>query len=83
MAKGEAEIMNSRIVVDPEVQHGKPVIMGTRVPGVRILGGLAGGMSESQIAEEYGVSLEDVRAALAYASGLIEAEEYHPLRKAS
>ena len=74
--------MNSRIVIDPEIQHGKPVIKGTRVPVVRILGGLAGGMSESEVAKEYEVSLEDVRAALAFAGELIEAEEYHPLRKA-
>ena len=74
--------MNSRIVVDPDIQHGKPVIKGTRVPVVRILGGLAGGMSEAQVAEEYGVSPDDVRAALAFAGELIEAEEYHPLRKA-
>jgi len=75
--------MNSRIIIDPEIQHGKPVIKGTRVPVVRILGGLAGGIPEFQVAEEYGVSLEDVRAALAFAGELIEAEEYHPLRKAS
>ncbi len=75
--------MNSRVVIDPDIQHGKPVIKGTRLPIVRILGGLAGGMSESKVAEEYGITLEDVRAALAYAGELIEAEEFHPLRKAS
>ncbi len=31
--------MNSRIIIDPEIQHGKPVIKGTRVPVVHILGG--------------------------------------------
>jgi uncharacterized protein (DUF433 family) len=31
--------MNERIVIDPEIQHGKPVIRGTRVPVARILGG--------------------------------------------
>jgi uncharacterized protein (DUF433 family) len=34
--------MNDRIVIDPAIQHEKPVICGTRVPVVRILGGLAG-----------------------------------------
>ena len=24
--------MNNRIVIDPAIQHGKPVIRGTRVP---------------------------------------------------
>lgn len=35
-------LMNDRIVVDPAIQHGKPVIRGTRVPVARIVGGLAG-----------------------------------------
>jgi uncharacterized protein (DUF433 family) len=71
--------MNDRIVIDPAIQHGKPVIRGTRVPVVRILGGLAGGMDIEEVTQEYGVTEEDVRAALAYASEVIEQEEHHPL----
>jgi uncharacterized protein (DUF433 family) len=74
--------MNERIVIDPEVQHGKPVIKGTRVPVTRIIGGLAGGMTVAEVIEEYGVTEEDVRAALAFAGELVESEEFHPLRKA-
>ena len=59
--------MNSRIVIDPAIQHGKPIIYGTRVPIIRILGGLAGGMHIDDIVREYEVTEEDVRAALAYA----------------
>ena len=32
--------VNDRIVIDAQIQHGKPVIRGTRVPVVRIVGGL-------------------------------------------
>ena len=71
--------MNERIVIDPAVQHGKPVIRGTRVPVARIVGGLAGGMSFEQVREEYGVTEEDIRAALAFAGSLVEQEEFHPL----
>jgi uncharacterized protein (DUF433 family) len=71
--------MNNRIVIDPEIQHGKPVIRGTRVPVVRIIGGLAGGMSTEEIIQEYGVNDEDIKAALMFASDLIDQEEYHPL----
>ncbi|MGE0824169.1 MAG: DUF433 domain-containing protein [Candidatus Binatia bacterium] len=71
--------MNDRIVVDPAIQHGKPVIRGTRVPIVRILSGLAGGMSIEEISHEYGVTEADVRAALVYASEVIDQEEHHPL----
>jgi uncharacterized protein (DUF433 family) len=71
--------MNKRIVIDPEIQHGKPVIRGTRVPVTRIIGGLAGGMTKEEIMREYEVTEEDILAALSYASDLIEAEQYHPL----
>ena len=67
--------MNDRIIIDPEVQHGKPVIRGTRVPITRIVGGLAGGMTKEEIIREYGVTEEDIRAALAYTAELIDSEE--------
>ena len=71
--------MHERIVIDLHVQHGKPVIKGTRVPIVRILGGLSGGMSVESICREYGVTPDDVHAALQYATELINLEEVHPL----
>ncbi|MFI5395209.1 MAG: DUF433 domain-containing protein [Candidatus Binatia bacterium] len=71
--------MADRIVIDPRIQHGRPVIRGTRVPIVRLLGGLAGGMSVDEVCREYDVTQEDVRAALAYASQLVEEEEHHTL----
>ena len=71
--------MHERIVIDLHVQHGKPVIKGTRVPIVRILGGLSGGMSVEAICREYGITPDDVHAALQYATELINLEEVHPL----
>ena len=73
--------MDERIVIDPEIQHGKPVIRGTRVPVVRIIDGLAGGMTNAEIVREYDITEEDIRAALAYAGELVEREEFHPLPK--
>jgi uncharacterized protein (DUF433 family) len=58
--------MNKRIVIDPRIQHGKPVIRGTRVPVARIVDSLAGGMSLEEIAREYGLSDGDIRAALEF-----------------
>jgi uncharacterized protein (DUF433 family) len=60
--------MTDRVLIDPRIQHGKPLIRGTRVPIVRLIGGLAGGMSVDDVCREYDVTPEDVRAALAYAS---------------
>ncbi len=71
--------MHKRIVIDPNTQHGKPVIRGTRVPVARIVGGLAGGMTKEEIIREYEITEEDVRAALAFAAEIIEAETFHPL----
>ncbi len=71
--------MDDRIVIDPEIQHGKPVIRGTRVPVARIVGGLAGGMTEDELKQEYDITTADIRAALAYAAQLVENETFHPL----
>ena len=73
--------MNGRIVIDPAIQHGKPVIRGTRVPVARIVGGLAGGMTFEQVTAEYGITIEDVRAALQFAQELVEKEEFHPVAR--
>ncbi|MBM4277955.1 MAG: DUF433 domain-containing protein [Deltaproteobacteria bacterium] len=62
--------MEERIVIDPEIQHGKPVIRGTRVPVTRIVGGLAGGMTKEEIMREYTVTDENIEAALNYAAKL-------------
>jgi len=64
-----------RIVIDPEIRHGKPVIKGTRVPVDVILGSLAGGMSVEEVAKEYGISKEDVLAAIEYAAKIVAKEE--------
>jgi uncharacterized protein (DUF433 family) len=71
--------MHERIVVDPTIQHGKPVIRGTRVPVSRIVGGLAAGMTVEQIKREYEVTEEDVRAALEFAARLVDEEQHHAL----
>lgn len=71
--KGGAK-MEERIVIDPEIQHGKPVIRGTRVPVTRIVGGLAGGMTKEEIMREYAVTEEDIESALNYAAELIDSE---------
>ena len=71
--------MNDHIIIDPEIQHGKPTIRGTRVPVVRILDGLAGGMSITELVDAYAVTGADIRAALAFASELIDQEAHHAL----
>jgi uncharacterized protein (DUF433 family) len=64
-----------KIVIDPAVRHGKPIIKGTRVPLQIIIGSLAGGMEIEEIVKEYDLQKEDVLAALAYAAQVIAGEE--------
>lgn len=73
--------MNERIIIDPDIQHGKPVIRGTRVPVARIIGGLAGGMTKEEVKKEYEVSEVDILTALSYANELIEEDEFHTIPK--
>lgn len=71
--------MSSRIMIDPEIQHGKPVVAGTRVPVVRLLAEIAGGMSLQETANCYGVTVDDVKAAVEFATRLIEEESFYSL----
>jgi uncharacterized protein (DUF433 family) len=64
-----------RIVVDASIRLGKPVIEGTRVPVDILLVRLAQGMTFDEIAEEYGVTVDDIRAALSYAASVLAADE--------
>ena len=56
-----------RIVSDPNICHGQPVIRGLRYPVETILELLASGMSNSEILEDYAdLELDDLLAALEY-----------------
>ena len=68
-----------RIVLDPNICHGKPVIRGTRVPVTIVVGSLAGGMTFEEIQREYDLTTEDIRAALKFVGDLAEQESFHPL----
>jgi uncharacterized protein (DUF433 family) len=70
---------NNRIVLDPDVCHGKPIIRGTRLPVTVVVGSLAGGMTSEDVQREYDLSDEDIRAALKYVAELANQESFHPL----
>jgi len=63
-----------RVAVDPLIRFGKPVIQGTRVPVSVVVGAVASGDSWEEIAREYGINEEDIRAALSYAASRLEEE---------
>ena len=72
----------NRIVLDPAVSHGKPVIRGTRIPVTVVVGSLAGGMTFEEVQHEYDVTADDIRAALRFVGELAEQESFHPLPSA-
>ena len=78
-ARNLLSMIDDRIVVDPAICHGKPVIRGTRTPVAIVVGSLAGGMSFEDVQREYDLTMDDIRAALKFASDLVEQEQHHPL----
>lgn len=72
-------LIADRIEVDPQRCHGKPVIHGTRVLVRTVLGSLAAGDSSQRVAEAYGISVEDVQAAIAFANELVADWDHLPV----
>ena len=69
-----------RIVVDPKVLVGKPVIRGTRLSVEFILDLLANNWTIDAILDEYPqLEREDVIAALKYAAEMVKEEKVYPL----
>jgi uncharacterized protein (DUF433 family) len=69
-----------RIVIDPAILVGKPVIKGTRISVELILEWLAAGWSEAEILKSYPhLVSEDIKACLGYASELVSTERVYPL----
>ena len=70
-----ALMAQDRIVVDPKVMVGKPVVRGTRIPVELLLRKLSEGASVHNLLEAYpGLSTEDILAAIAYAADTLAAE---------
>ncbi len=69
-----------RIAVNNDVLTGKPVVKGTRLAVDFILDLLAQGWSEAEITANYpGLTEDDIRACLHYASTTLKAEKVYPL----
>lgn len=65
----------AKIIANPGILGGKPVIEGTRLSVEHILGLLANGMSNKEIIESYPIlSEESIQAALAYAARALSNE---------
>lgn len=56
------------VSMDPDARFGKPCLIGTRIDVATILRMLAAGESAETVIAEYEVTLDQIRAALAYAA---------------
>ncbi len=70
----------TRIIIDPKIMVGKPVIKGTRLTVQHILGLLAQGMTTEDIMQEYkNLTKEDILACLTFARNTLENTTFAPL----
>lgn len=73
------EAMQERIVIDPNICHGKPCIRGTRIMVANILNLMAHGATADEVLAGYPqLTQDDIWAALEYAEALVNDEEVLP-----
>jgi uncharacterized protein (DUF433 family) len=69
-----------RIVLNPKVMGGKPVIKGTRLTVEYILNLLAHGATPEEILKEYeGITREDIQACFMFATKSLGDTDFMPL----
>jgi len=68
--------LNDRVEINPKIMLGKPVIRGTRITVELIVRKLSEGAKEADLLDAYPhLTVEDIRAALAYAADSLAHEE--------
>ena len=69
-----------RIVIDPQICHGKPVVRGLRYPVETILELLSSGMTSDEILADYeDLERDDILAVLAYATRVTQTKRIEPV----
>lgn len=64
--------MNDRIIIDPEICNGRPVVKGTRISVQTVLEFLSAGDTVDDVLEEYpSLTREDVLACMDWATRLM------------
>ncbi|MBI4227940.1 MAG: DUF433 domain-containing protein [Candidatus Omnitrophica bacterium] len=65
-----------RVVFNPKILGGKPILQGTRMTVEFVLGLLASGLTAEDVVQEYPqLTKADIRAVLNYAAAVIKREE--------
>jgi len=68
-----------RIIVNPQIHFGKPVVKGTRITVQNVLELVNESLTFDQIIQDYypDLKMEDIHACLQYAIALVAAEDIH------
>jgi uncharacterized protein (DUF433 family) len=68
--------LSERIIQDPDILVGKPVIKGTRIPVELVLAKLAANPDLTELFQDYPrLTVDDVKACLAYAQELVSKQQ--------
>lgn len=71
--------MKQRIIIDPAILGGKPVVAGTRIPVDLVLEKLAKNTDVAMLLQDYPrLTREDIQAVLTYARDVIKTEDVYP-----
>ena len=77
-----SRLRQDRIVHDPAILVGKPVVKGTRIPVELVLKHLAQNLDLTDLFAAYPrLTAEDVKACIAYAQALVEKEQARRRRR--
>lgn len=69
-----------RIVIDPAVLVGKPIVKGTRISVELVIDLLARGYTHAQVVQQYDhLSNDDIQACLGYAADVLQSEKVYAL----
>lgn len=68
-----------RVVIDPEICFGKPILEGTRIPVHMVLDLLEEGCSFKEITRDYypDLTADDIKTCIHYANQVVKNEEIH------
>ncbi|NPV00532.1 MAG: DUF433 domain-containing protein [Brevinematales bacterium] len=74
--------LSSRIIINPSILAGKPIIRGMRISVEQVLQSLAGALNIPDTLQEYPeLELDDIKAVLLYAADLVKEEKVLLLEK--
>lgn len=69
----------SRIISDPKILGGKPIIEGTRISVELVLDLLSSGWTNKQIVDDYSLKKDDIIACFEYAKDAVKVTRSIPL----